>query len=97
MTDADDRPEIQAAIALLPAWFVPRMMDDEWFFGLTLVTGKTLAISKIQAVHQDAEGSLWLDVTMLRDFVGYLNAPTSRLTASIRASSVVMAFELADT
>ncbi len=107
MSDTDDRPEIQAAIKLLPAWFVPRMMDDEWYFGLLLVTGHTLAISNIQEIHQDAGGNLWLDVTMLREFPWTCNpaiptrkamsAPTSRLTASVAAASIVLAFELADT
>jgi hypothetical protein len=31
--------EVRQAKKLLPAWFVPRMMEDEWVFGLLLVTG----------------------------------------------------------
>jgi hypothetical protein len=36
--------DVEAAEKLLPAWFVPRMMTDEWVFGLLLVTGQVLAI-----------------------------------------------------
>jgi hypothetical protein len=90
---------------LLPAWFIPRMMDDCWSFGLLLITGHTLAIECIEAVHLAADGSLWIDVTMktgedvwLRDSPGrLLFAPTSRTTASVNVAQIVAAFELADT
>jgi DNA-binding XRE family transcriptional regulator len=55
----------EVASRLLPAWFIPRMMTDTWSFGLTLVTGLTLAISSILDVQQAADGSIWLDVRML--------------------------------
>ena len=96
--------KIERALKLLPAWFVPRMMDGTWCFGLVLSTGRTLAIENIYDVHQAADGSLWIEVRMsancghIKDFGGHpvITAPTARDHASINASHVVMAFELAD-
>jgi len=93
------------ATALLPAWFIPRMMSDEWSFGLLLVTGQVLACSRIDRVHQGSDGSLWLDVEMLSDKPFWAErlpmqtvvAPTSRLTASVAVAHIVWAFEFADT
>lgn len=92
---------------LLPAWFCDRMFNDQWAFGLLLVTGEVLGISTITGVTRDANGGLWLDVEMLGkdaddwlpDFYGkaVMTAPTKRLEASINAAHVVCAFELADT
>lgn len=88
---------------LLPAWFVPRMMSDHWFYGLMMTNGTIIPINDICEVHQDASGTLWLDVGLCefgdREVPGFnvFNAPTSRLTASINASHVMAAFELADT
>jgi hypothetical protein len=88
---------------LLPAWFVPRMRMDCWQFGLLMTTGHTIGISSIVDVHQAADGSLWLDVSMLTsDYEGIADvplflAPTSRTFASINAAHVVAAFELSDT
>jgi hypothetical protein len=95
---------IERARRLLPTWFVPRMMDDEWFFGLLLVTGRTLRITHIDDVHRAADGSLWIDASMedppdnfSKREEGHLYAPTSRLTVSVNAAHIVAAFELADT
>jgi hypothetical protein len=100
--EAEPDDERRAALDLLPAWFVGRMMDDTWLFGLLLSNGQTLPIQHIEAVHRAADGSLWLDVLMAeRGSVltpgKYLYAPTSRLHASVNAAYVVAAFELADT
>lgn len=102
---AEHYEHITKSTRLLPAWFVPRMMDDNWFFGLLLTTGQTLAISQIDGVCQAADGSIWLKVTMLDEtykhsvvhWENLIGAPTSRLTASINAAHVVCAVELADT
>ena len=102
---------VERACKLLPAWFVERMMCDSWSFGLMLATGVTVAIVSIDAVHQAADGSLWIDATMQdhTGMLGYLNdpdrsmrgkffiAPTSRTKISINAATIVAAFELADT
>jgi hypothetical protein len=88
---------------LLPAWFTARMMTDSWSFGLLLDTGDTLWIERIDRVRQGANGMIWIDVTMLRNSprdegrYGGLFAPTSRLSASVNASKIVLALELADT
>jgi hypothetical protein len=106
MSDETDDADVARATKLLPAWFVPRMMTDTWFFGLLLVTGEVAMIDTIHRVHQDAAGGLWLDVGMLEsnqlstevvDGRSVLWSPTSRHTATINAAHVVAAFELADT
>jgi hypothetical protein len=104
--------EVEQAAKLLPAWFVPRMMQDEWVFGLLLITGQVLVIYNLSAVHQAADGTIWLDVQMEEKEKGralepelgdtpsrlnYLFSPTKRTTASINAAHVVAAFELAST
>ncbi len=97
--------EIDEVQRILPAWFVGRMMDDEWSFGLLLSCGVVLAISNIRRMHQAADGTVWLDVWMLDRLPTWAEnlpmktivAPTERLIASINAAHVVWAFELADT
>ena len=58
---SDYEAMLQRARNLLPAWFIPRMMDDSWSFGLMLTTGVVVAIETINAVHQAADGSIWID------------------------------------
>ena len=86
---------------LLPAWFVPRMMDDTWVFGLLLSTGRVLAVEHIDEVHQAADGSLWVDVDMREGPVDtwptVIHAPTSRTRASVNVAHIVCALELSDT
>lgn len=91
-------------LGILPAWFVPRMMYDTWRFGLMMVTGVTIGIEQIRNVRRDATGNIWFDVELLGKNPTYqmsqgtfFVAPTSRTTASINASHVMAAFELADT
>jgi hypothetical protein len=97
----------EKARKLLPAWFIRRMMDDEWSFGLLLTTGHVMCISRITDFHAGIEGE-WLDVEMLEHDNFWvrgllekggkaITAPTSRLMASVRVSQIVAAFELADT
>lgn len=106
--DLDEDEEwkhIASARRLLPAWFVPRMMGDQWHFGLMLTTGRTLAISTIDRVVRDNTGALWLDVELLENKGGFWEgvfpklvfSPTSRTKASVAVSQIVAAFELADT
>lgn len=105
MADLDD--EIEAAEKLLPAWFVPRMMSDTWFFAFIMTNGTIVHFDTILGVTQAADGSIWIDVDLLppgqhppqmpasdRDF----KAPTtSRTQASIHASHIMFAIETADT
>ncbi len=83
---------------LMPGWFTERMMTDSWSFGLMMSNGTTIGIQDIWKVWQAADGTLWLDVTLLSgDYENVWVAPTSRTSASINASHVMAAFELADT
>ncbi|EQD31447.1 hypothetical protein B1A_19935, partial [mine drainage metagenome] len=58
--------EQEQSVLNLPAWFVNRMIDDEWSFAFLLVTGEYLLFSHIDKVVQSADGTLWIDVTLLR-------------------------------
>jgi len=98
--------EVQEAIALLPAWFVSRMMTDVWYFGLILDSGFGLAIDRITRVTRAADGSIWLDVNMLDQptakrlcppSMTLVGAPSKRTAASVAATHVVWALELTDT
>lgn len=98
--DEDDLPQVIHARQVLPTWFVDRMMTDTWWFGLMMSNGTVIGIHRILSVDQAADGTIWLTVELLSDTPGddrVFIAPTSRLTASINASHVVAAYELADT
>lgn len=100
-SDEEYGERLREACRLLPAWFVPRMIDDVWSFGLMMSTGVVIAVENITAVTQAANGDIWIDVTLQtapgvsRDDA--FTAPTSRATASINAQHIVAAYELADT
>ena len=92
--------KVERCRKLLPAWFVPRMMEDAWVFGLLLSTGKVLAIEHIDEVRQAADGSLWIGIDMCRDPANAwaaIHPPTSRTRASVNVAHIVCALELADT
>lgn len=96
--------ELAVENKLLPAWFTERMMTDCWSFGLLMVTGDVIGIENIWKVTQDANGSLWLDATLLPGSFGeelqghrLFTSPTSRTSVSINTAHVVAAFELANT
>ena len=99
----DPDGKVAAAKALLPAWFVGRMMDDVWYFGLMLTTGQTMGISNIRNVTKDKAGEIWIDAKMLdvdhgQYPIDILTAPCSeRLDISINARHIVGAFEIAYT
>ena len=89
-------------------WFLSRMTEDTWSFGIMLVTGQVLAIQTIYAVRRAQNGSAWIDAQLMPhdDFWiesarknGYrvVGAPTSREHVSINIAHIVAAFELADT
>ena len=94
--------DVQLASKVLPGWFVPRMMDDVWNFGLLMVTGDILAIEAISAISVDGK---WLEVRLLTEECvqtkNYLPkqicATGERVTASVQVAHVVAAFELAYT
>jgi hypothetical protein len=104
----DDFDGIEAAISILPTWFVPRMMDDVWSFALLTTDLVAILITTITNVNQAKDGSIWLTVDLMPDDdfwalrlrergLRTLGAPTSRTTASINASHIIAAFEIADT
>lgn len=90
---------------LLPAWFIDRMMDDHWAFGLLLVSGQTACIKQILDVHQiEKNGSLWIDVELmlagaplppLVENPLWAVAPDRRI-ASINVAHIICAFEIWD-
>ena len=82
-------------------WFIPRMMGDEWVFGLLLTTGQILVITHIYKIRRG-----FVDVKMATKGtvseayevkLPLLYAHTDRLTASVKVDHIVAAFELADT
>ena len=93
--------------SLLPVWFTSRMMNDQWSFGLLMITGDVIAVQSIASVKQDAGGNLWIDAILINseeqllpdDINGHriFAAPTSRKDVTINASHIVAAFELGDT
>jgi hypothetical protein len=103
--DANLDARIEEASRLLPAWFVPRMMGEEWVYGLMMASGNVIAVERIEAVRRAADGALWLDVSLAPadDYWGGNNydpsvfgAPSSRRRASVNAAHVAAAFELVD-
>lgn len=95
--------QIVKAEALLPAWFIGRMMTDNWTFGLSLTTGKTLVICTIHDLKRDCTGKLWIEVEMARtkvldaDGPEFIYAPTERTSASVAVDQIVFAYEMAST
>lgn len=89
-------------------WLIERMTGDIWYFGLLLDTGHVLCISHISAIWR-GDGGIWLDVDLLDELpfttkdhlsrhqhLKFITAPTSRCQASVQASKIIAAFELAD-
>ena len=88
-----------AASEVVPAWYTERMMRDFWSFGLVTSTGKTIAISNIDAISDDGK---WMDVQLLTSDevqahkgVDYITAiADDRRSASIQIEKIVMAYEI---
>jgi hypothetical protein len=90
---------------LMP-WWLGRMSHDSWPFGLLLVTNQVICIERINRIWRDTRGTMWIDVTLLKDAPSAalklkwpcpcFLTPTSRLDATINTDHVVAAFELAD-
>ncbi|MGK6325418.1 hypothetical protein ACMGDM_20305 [Sphingomonas sp. DT-51] len=87
---------------ILPVWYVERMAQDQWGFGLLLASGEILAISRILGVSDDQK---WMEVDLLDRQSGPLDvsgmpvlyAPHSNRTrSSVRVDQVQAAFELWD-
>ena len=87
------------ALEILPAWYTKRMMEDNWYFGLVTVDGRTIAISNILAISEDGK---WMDVELLTEDAVPKNGDTKFITAvshdrskaSIKIEQIVMAYEI---
>jgi hypothetical protein len=89
--------------SLLPAWFTERMASDQWSFALLASNGFTICIEAITNIVQAADGSIWIDVVLLKDgdcwtkgIERKLVSPTARNRASVNTAHIVAAYEIAD-
>ncbi|MBF0461872.1 MAG: hypothetical protein HQL87_10790 [Magnetococcales bacterium] len=89
---------------ILPAWFVPHMMRNRQraWFGLLMVGGIIIHITRILRVRTDSSGAVWLDV-LLDQAVESENLPfknfgaqSTTAEASINAGHVMAAFDFFD-
>lgn len=96
--------KVKKAVELLPAWFVARMMNDEWRFGLFLGGGFWVAIARIVDVKKDASGDIWIDALGLEEEEGLVikeaggmpavQVAKGRRMLSLNAKHVALAVEL---
>lgn len=98
----DDDQLFPEGSELIPGWMLERMMSDNWYFGLLMVTGDIICISEIHKVYESSNGNIWADVILSEEIPYSLDgkafiSPTGRTMASINLSHVVAAFETADT
>ena len=90
-----------AAEGALPAWFIPRMMDNSTgAYCLMLSTGLVMAVQRIDRLHRASDGGLWLDVELAERpayaserKAGIFYAQSHGQEATVNASHVVTAFE----
>lgn len=94
--------KVREATNLLPAWFVPRMMEDEWRFALMLASGDWVPLRRIEGVKQGPAG-VWIDALLLDAegaaalrVAGLKMVPVTlaRSHVSLNAQHVAMAIEL---
>lgn len=85
---------------ILPVWYIDRMANDIWGFGVLLASGDILGIETINGVSDDGQ---WMEVTLLAapgepesvNGVMITYAPVEdRRKASVRVDQVQAAFEL---
>lgn len=97
--------KIASAQELMPVWFVPRMMSEQWIYGLMMSYGQLIAIEIINDITRAADGSIWIEVTLAPadDYWGtnydpsVFGAPTTRRKASINVAHIAAALDLIDT
>jgi hypothetical protein len=90
---------VGAAMEVLPAWYTGRMMADQWWFGLTTISGTTIAVKTISAISDDGK---WMDVELLttdelpeKCSDRFLCAVADdRRKASVQIATIVCAYEL---
>ena len=95
-------PEI--ARYTMPAWFVDRMMTDDWCFALLTTSGHTIYISRINAISENGD---WIDVSLLHEIPDeaekfdnkniVLAVNGNRTNASISMYQIIAAYEVATT
>ncbi|WP_010161901.1 hypothetical protein [Sphingomonas sp. PAMC 26617] len=85
---------------ILPVWYIDRMANDVWGFGLLIASGDILGVETINGVSDDGQ---WMEVTLLAapaepesmNGVAITYAPVEdRRKASVRVDQVQAAFEL---
>ncbi|MBO6667897.1 hypothetical protein [Parvibaculum sp.] len=85
---------------VLPVWYISRMSQDTWGFGLLLASGDILAIQCIDGVSDDGN---WMEVTLLEPGEGPKEIDgrpvlyaglKDRCRGSVRVDQVQAAFEL---
>lgn len=85
---------------ILPVWYVERMGQDNWGFGLLLASGELLGIERIMGVSDDGK---WLEVELLdggggpKEVSGHpvlYAGLKDRTHGSVRVDQVQAAFEL---
>jgi hypothetical protein len=85
---------------ILPVWYIDRMANDVWGFGILLASGDILGVETINGVSDDGQ---WMEVTLLAapgepesvNGVTITHAPVEdRRKASVRVDQVQAAFEL---
>lgn len=89
------------ASEVLPAWYMSRMMQDHWMFGLITIDGRMIAITSITSVSDNGE---WMDVKLagpgdaanLPDTYGPIVAAVAddRCRASVKIANIVAAIDL---
>ena len=55
-----------SAVALLPAWFAPRMMVKRGSYGFLIATGDIVRVSRITSLHVSPGGTILIDVLLDR-------------------------------
>jgi hypothetical protein len=92
--------EPQKMTEVLPVWYIDRMANDNWGFGLLLNFGSILAIERIEGVSDDGQ---WLEVSLLAQdgrpdqFNGHkvlYRIAGDRSSASVRVDQIQAAFEI---
>lgn len=94
---------------VLPVWFIERMVNDYWHFGMLLRSGQVLVFTRIIKLSSDAK---WLEVEMAendgekvteffkegpaKDLPTIYSLP-ERTTASVSVAQIIACFELANT
>lgn len=88
----------------LPLWFTSRLMQEEFYYGLLTTSGAIIPIDRIRGFSQMPDGSIWMDVDLVRGAVldNLLNMPylsvaqlsSADSSATINVNQIIAAFDL---